>query len=297
MEYELLDNGVVDKLKYLKNQAKDKVAAIVVPHPDDFDILVGHPAQYLIKHGFKVYEILMTGGEYGLVNRGLEEFAHLKGKPLRKIRKMENDEAKRRYGVNPNGEQIVKTVPLGYIDGYSPFNRKSVKRLAKVFKFLSPSIIMGPDPLYSIDWHHDHMMAADNTYFAVREVQNELKLSHYYAFQTYNPNIFIPEQSWDIFQQSLEAHRSQLTPLSILIMKSFLKNIFYRLKRHRVGLRLISFEIPQNISSLLNRIKHHLFCGKTPAVPDRSLYFPQPEKLGLKRIPDNDALNESLQLT
>ena len=233
----------------------------------------------------------MTTGEYGLVNRGAEDLERFKGPLLRKIREKENNQAKQEYGLNDANKPRVSTILMRYIDGYVPFNLESVERLKSVFDGLNPSIVIGADPVFSIDWHHDHMASAYNTYFAVKKYQETHKKIPYSVYQTFKPDTFIPTQSWEIFESTLSAHKSQMTPLGIRIMRSFMENVFYRFRRQKFGLRKISFENPKSIIGVKNYALYSIFSGNTPAIPEKDLYFPSPEELGLKRIPEFNPLS------
>ena len=109
---------------------------IIVPHPDDLEVLTNHFVQYFIAKDFQVYEILFSWGEYGVVNRFDIHEDSLKGKKLRKIRKLENAASKAEYGYFSNGDPHVITIPMGYIDGLFPFRKNPLKGFLKWWRNL-----------------------------------------------------------------------------------------------------------------------------------------------------------------
>ena len=263
-----------------------KVVAIVVPHPDDLEILVGHIVLYFLKHNYRVIEILMTWGEYGVINRFKHNGDKLKGKPLRKIRKKENYHAKTAYGYDNDGLPRVETIPLNYIDGHVPVSFESIHNLLQIFESLKPTVIIGPDPVYSIDWHVDHMACAYNTYFAVKNLNNSLFLKSYCLYQSYKPNLFLPiyQENWVILQKAHLAHKSQMRPVTIKILLTLHRTllIFYHRKKtrlRRINLQKISITGTMGkISTLVDWIIYFLLHNNKP---DNTLYSPTPEQLGL----------------
>ncbi len=174
---------------------------------------------------------------------------------------------------------------MDYIDGHVPFTKKSVDRLFKVLIDIDPSLVIGADPVYSIDWHTDHMATAYNSYFAVKIYRKTSKIVGYFLYQSFKPNAHFPEQSWDVFERTLLPHRSQMTPMGVKLMRNFLEKIYYPLKCHKIGLREVDFGNPRNVRSMMDKIKYSLFSGKTPAIPSPDLYHPSPQELGLNPDP------------
>ena len=265
-----------------------KVVAIVVPHPDDLEILVGHTVLYFLRHGYRVVEILCSWGEYGVVNRFKNHGDRLKGFYLRKIRQKENSQAKTAYGFFPDGSPCVQTIPLSYIDGHVPTSKKAIARLQNIFNNLNPAIIIGPDPVFSIDWHVDHMACAYNVYFAVRQLLNSRAtyLERYLLFQSFRPNYYLPiyRENWGILEKAHLAHRSQLTPFTVKLLLALHRRLLWVSRRGKTRLRNINLkELPffapigQN-SSLLDYIIYGLLGKRLPA---NETYLPEPDKLGL----------------
>jgi LmbE family N-acetylglucosaminyl deacetylase len=280
---------------------KTPIACIVVPHPDDFEIFTGHTAQYFIKRGFKVIEILMTGGEYGIVNRFRENGEHLKGLPLRKIRARENLNAKAVYDqvtFPPNQKKrlhkpYVTSIAMGYVDGYLPFSKESFEDLLRILKEIQPDVIVGAEPVFSIDWHRDHMATAYLTFFAIKHLISthaDYLPKKYFLYQSFDPNCAFPLQSWEIYKQSCLNHRSQLSPLSVRRMGaviSFYRKIFTKNcnKLREISTKnLDSFnKTTGKITSIRNSLLLSIFHKPRTKNP---LYNPTPEELGFSRFPE-----------
>jgi len=268
-----------------------KIAFIIVPHPDDLEILVGHTTQYLVKQGFQVIEILMSWGEYGIVNRFEKTGERLKGIRLRNIRIKENTHAKNYYGHFPDGTSKVRTIPMMYIDGFVPFNNKSIERLYNLFKQYKPQIIIGPDPIYAIDYHVDHLATGRNVYAAVKKYllsTDSRPRVKYGVFQTFRPNFTGPLQSWAVLEHAFNAHRSQMTPILTHILLGALKNIIYPWRCNHFKLRMID----QN-SLIRNGFKEKnkkifdkiMYCLLHSTANNEDLYRPLPTELGLEIDP------------
>lgn len=268
-----------------------KIAFIIVPHPDDLEILVGHTTQYLIKHGFQVIEILMSWGEYGIVNRFEKTGEHLKGIPLRTIRIKENSNAKNCYGRFPEGKPKVSTIPMMYIDGFVPFNTKSIDRLYQLFIQYKPQIILGPDPIYALDYHVDHLATGRIVYGAVKKyiVSHELNPKVKYGlYQTFRPNFGCPLQSWDVLEHAFVAHRSQMTPFLTHILLGALKTLIFPWRCNRFKLRMIDQDslirtgFKEKNKTLFDKI---MYCLLHSTANNEDLYRPLPAELGLEIDP------------
>jgi len=267
-------------------------AIVIVPHPDDLEILVGHTIQYLINHNFRVYEVLMSWGEYGIVNRFAKTGARLKGLPLRAIRIKENNNAKKSYGQFQDGSPKVQTIDMMYIDGFVPFNHKSVSRLYNIFEKMKPEIILGPDPIYAVDYHVDHLATGRNVYAAVRKYissTNQKTKVKYGLFQTYRPNFGGPLQSWELLIKAFNAHRSQMSPLSTHILLYFLKYLVFPWRQFQFRLRMIDLEqlklngFTEKGKTVIDKIMYFLL---NSTINNEELYRPLPAELGLKVDPE-----------
>ncbi len=271
-----------------------------MPHPDDFDIFAGHAAQHLISRGYRVYEILMTGGEYGIVNRFKQTGDHLKGPFLRKVRYRENLRARDIYNrVSPilNSKKLQKpfvtSISMGYVDGYLPVSKASIADLLDLLQKLRPEIIIGADPVFSYDWHRDHMATAYLTYFAVKKLitdHHSYIPKRYYLYQSFSPNRAFPVQSWDIWRQANLQHESQMTPLTVHRMAAvigFFRKIFgrnsYKYREILTKNREEFDNTAGKITSFRDRVFYSLLHG---VQTNDSLYYPTPEELGLSRLPE-----------
>jgi LmbE family N-acetylglucosaminyl deacetylase len=258
---------------------------IIVPHPDDLDILVGHTVQSFIKVGFRVFELLMTGGEYGIANRFTDTGDRLKGKWLQRVRIRENTASKLTYGTFEDGLPKVITIPMGYIDGYVPFNARSVAFLKNTIRKINPAAVIGPDPVFSIDWHRDHMATARNMYCAMQRLLDEkASIRHYWVFQSFQPQRMWPFESWDLFIRACVAHRSQMTPLGTKLLAGFFRCWKKILYNNRQSLREIHLKDlrakkdQREFTRVWQKIIYVLLKGTNQS---NRLYEPTPTELGL----------------
>ena len=288
------DNIVEGEAAWIEFARKNirKIAVIVVPHPDDLDILVGHTTVYYTTHNYQVIEVLSNWGEYRLVNRLGKAGNHLKGKRLASIRKKENSNAKKEYGNFPDGSPRVITFPLDYIDGYVPSGPRSVARFQRLLKILKPAVVVGPEPVFSYDWHHDHMAAAYMVHFGVKGLSDTPWLKQYLLYQTFRANYRLPKlpETWDVLSKTLNAHHSQLTPFGIKLIVVMQRLVaFFRGKSRNLLRRVDIKQLRQKnakmarFTSFWERILHSLLA---PTRNDASIYLPKPEELGLKRFPN-----------
>jgi len=273
-----------------------KCACIVVPHPDDFEILNAHTALALIAANFQVYEILMSGGEYGIVNRFARTGDRIKGKILQKMRFIENRQSKQHYGTFSDGMPCVISLRMDYIDGFIPFTKKSVNRLKTVIQFLQPSIVIGPDPLYTTDLHSDHLATARNTFFAVKWLRKVDRPRYLFFFQSFHNNFGMRPQSWATVSSVNLAHRSQMAPLDIKIFIFCMRYLIFPFRRNRTILRkypVSRFEDPNNWMDSIQNVKDWFLYGITLLAQrfiiqtTNLLYFPHPTELGLKIEPED----------
>lgn len=175
-------------------------------HPDDLEHKCGHLMHYLTtksnkKHTIKIASI--TKGEFGLPGPQYDKF---KGKFLGKIRTKELFEAERIHGIPPESIDF-----FGYVDGFLPFNREFISRVAKYLKKEQPDIIFAPEAIYSWYYHMDHI----NTGRAVFYVINN-KLIDFtpvlYFYTSLNPNFFFGFKNKDIKELTyklIACHRTQ----------------------------------------------------------------------------------------
>jgi len=86
------------------------------PHPDDIEFACASTEIELVKNGHEVIQALFTADEYGTDQNDF------KGERISRIRRWEMREAAKAVGVH-------KIYWIGYIDGYSRFDKESVERL------------------------------------------------------------------------------------------------------------------------------------------------------------------------
>jgi LmbE family N-acetylglucosaminyl deacetylase len=185
------------------------------PHPDDIEM--GMPFTYLeaIRLGNEVVEVLMTNGEYGTTNN---EF---KGKRLSKIRMKEIDKANAVFERGTNNK--VRVVKMGYIDGYLPVNKESLRRVMELLRREKPDIIFTCDPWFAQDYHEDHLNTGRLVYFALKRLKkSELPKRVYYYLS--NKTRFYIKCRWKDFkivEEALLQHRTQVTPMFVKMMLVF----------------------------------------------------------------------------
>jgi LmbE family N-acetylglucosaminyl deacetylase len=279
----------------IPRNVKRKCACIVVPHPDDFEILNAHTALALIHENYQIYEILMSGGEYGIQNLG-KKAQRIKGKILQRMRYFENRVSKRNYGTFADGTPCVISIRMDYIDGFVPFSSKSVNRLKKLFQDLQPKIIVGPDPVYTTDLHEDHVATARITFFAVKSLPKIAYPKQFFLFQSFRNNFGMSPQSWSQIAAVNNAHRSQMTPISIKVFIFLMRYFLFPLRRNKTILRrydVARFNSAKNWSDHIQTFRDKfvyaftiivkkVVIGTTP-----SLYLPLPAELGLKIDPED----------
>lgn len=256
-----------------------KVAVFVVPHEDDFEIFGFHHAHDLIKSGYKIYEIIMTDGRFGTFNKGFS------GNRLKRIRKEEVLNAAQTFGVNSEGESNVEIIFMNYCDGYIPVNKRSINKLRDILNELKPQIVIGMDPFFGIDWHHDHIATGRIFYFALKSMMLEDRPKKMYYLQSYKNDIYLPLSPFDLFEKTLNCYRSQMSPFVIHLMTIGLK-LFLHLKsikgsrRPAVGLRCVSFNNDDNkIIRLSDKIKYRLCFSATQTTLKtyNNVYKPLPD--------------------
>jgi LmbE family N-acetylglucosaminyl deacetylase len=276
-------------MEFLPIENSRKSVFIIVPHPDDLEILAGHAVNYFLDLGYQIYEILFSFGEYGVVNqlRKSDQVDRIKGLNLRKIRKKENFNAKQAYGHFSDGTARVITIPMTYIDGHVPFNQKSVRRIQELIKKIKPSVIISPDPLYSIDWHHDHMNTGRTAYYAVKKIEPKFFPQQFLLFQTFKPNYRLPINSifYATLKKAHQAHRSQLSPLGIKLMLGFHRYLVSPFRAKKQLFRKVELEDfnqydrkYNKLQSLKDKIMYYML-NFTHSV--ESTYIPSPTELGL----------------
>ncbi|MHA1229993.1 MAG: PIG-L deacetylase family protein [Candidatus Helarchaeota archaeon] len=250
---------------------------LLSPHPDDIEFACGSTEVQLVKAGHEVIMACFTADEYGTDRN---EF---KGERISKIRRWEMREAVKVVGIK-------KLYWLGYIDGYSHFDLESVNLIKKFIEKIKPDIIFAPDPFYPLDSHIDHINLAKTVYY----VWNKLKKKPLYLlYYTYKPNYYIPSKYNKIAAEAFKKHISQgfANPIFLYFNRT-VKFIFGLFTPHAIFPEF--FRIVGNIKNYKNPIKIPKIVSKLFSIifykasqkfmPERDLYKPTPEELGLKKF-------------
>ncbi|MHA1314063.1 MAG: PIG-L deacetylase family protein [Candidatus Helarchaeota archaeon] len=247
------------------------------PHPDDVEFICACTEIDLIKKGHDVMMACFTGGEYGISR---DDF---KGERLSRIRRRELKESTRLVGVK-------KLYWMGFIDGYSRFDKESIKMVEEFILKVKPDVIFAPDPFYSVDRHVDHINLAKNVYYVWCRLK---KQPIYLLYYTYMPNYYVPARHGKIAREALKKHVSQgfSRPFSVGF-SWFVKFLFGCFAPHAVfaeafrvlGVqRFLKHENPVRMPKLVKKLFHLLFNGFA-VMPDEMQYHPTPEQLGLKEF-------------
>ncbi|MBD3227681.1 MAG: hypothetical protein GF329_05790 [Candidatus Lokiarchaeota archaeon] len=253
------------------------------PHADDIEL--GSPFMYLesLRLGHDVIEVLMTENQFGTTNN------NFKGSRLKRIRKRELKMANKVFENNTNNK--IKVIRMGYIDGYLPFNKESLKNTIRVLKREKPNIIFTPDPWFAQDFHPDHINTGKLTYFSAKSLKNQDYLKYIFYYYSFK-NDFYFKCNWNDFQiieKALGEHTSQFSPLNTKIEITFYNKlvIFFRLLKTKYvseAYRIQKFENgdlkPPKNYGFFDKIKYVLFSSFT-LWGYRKLVNMTPEELGL----------------
>jgi len=161
-------------------------------HPDDLEHKCGHVMHYLTsksknKHDIKITS--MTRGEFGLPGPQYDKF---KGEFLAKIRTRELYDAEKIHGIPPERIDF-----FGYIDGFVPFNRDFIDRVAEYLKKEKPDIIFAPEAIYSWYYHLDHINTGKAVFYVIyNKLINFSPILYFYT--SLHPNFFFGFKKKDI---------------------------------------------------------------------------------------------------
>jgi len=255
-----------------------------VPHSDDLEFGASFAAIHYLRLGYEVIEILMTNSQYGTSRK---EF---KGNRLASIRKHELEKTLKIY--QEYTRNALNVIRLGYVDGFLPFNKKSVKKVADIIRKKNPDIVFAPDPVYPLDFHYDHLNTGKNLFCALKELEKgELpkEVFFYYSFRN-NYMIAIMPSDVRLSSLALSQHRSQVIAFNLKIYMFYKRiQIFINLIRcHQSGVRYRRLKIENGefksyepSKSIRSRIKY-VFFNKVMHNYKEKTYNPHPEELGLK---------------
>ncbi|MFX0021440.1 MAG: PIG-L deacetylase family protein [Candidatus Hermodarchaeota archaeon] len=174
-------------------------------HPDDLEHKCGHIMHYLAKeskinHEIKIASI--TKGEFGLPGSQYDKF---KGSLLARIRTKELFEAEKIHGILPESIDF-----FGYIDGFVPFNKEFINRIADYLKEEKPDIIFSPEALYSWYYHMDHINTGKAIFYVI--YNNLINFTpKLYFYSSINPNFFFgfKKQDLALTYKLIRCHRTQ----------------------------------------------------------------------------------------
>jgi len=161
-------------------------------HPDDLEHKCGHLMHYLATKTKKNYIIKIasiTKGEFGLPGPQYDKF---KGDFLAKIRIQELYNAEKIHGISPENVDF-----FGYIDGFIPFNKEFVNRVAEYLKKERPNIIIAPEAIYSWYYHMDHINTGRALFYIIHEKLIDFTPILYFYTSLY-PNFFFGFKKKDI---------------------------------------------------------------------------------------------------
>jgi LmbE family N-acetylglucosaminyl deacetylase len=221
--------------------AKKIKVLLVCPHPDDGEVLGHQFCVQSVKAGYDVHEVLACCDEYGTLR---DEF---KGVRIQRIRRHEMITSAKEYGVDKDGNSLIKLHWMDYIDIHVPFSKKSVERLKRFILKIKPDYIIGPDPFVQIDGHTDHLNTGRNYYYALKAIKPEQRPRLMLFFQSTKADFFLPYLHSGIINRARLAHKSQFPPLLVKIMSklNIMFSIFYARKtggRYVAAYRKVVFD-------------------------------------------------------
>ncbi|MHA1786128.1 MAG: PIG-L deacetylase family protein [Candidatus Helarchaeota archaeon] len=259
------------------NKNKKLKVLFFSPHPDDIEFACASTEVELVKNGHRVIEACFTADEYGTDR---DDF---KGERISKIRRREMREAARVVGIH-------ELYWLGYIDGYSRFDRESIDRLKKFLLKINPDLIFAPDPFFTIDNHVDHVNLGKTVFYIWQRLKKKPPLLLYY---TYKPNYYINAQYKEKAREAFKKHVSQgfSKPLFLhfswilkFIFGFFTPHSFFPETYRIVGVKK-NYDNPIKTPIVLKKIlKQLLRAGNFAFMPGDELYKPTPKELNIKEF-------------
>jgi LmbE family N-acetylglucosaminyl deacetylase len=251
---------------------------LVGPHPDDIEFACAGTCQEAIRLGWDVHELLMTSDEYGTPRN---EF---KGRRIKRIRMHEMEEAAKVYGTCMDGSPKIHLHWFGEIDGHLPFTPSVLERLNAFISGLKPSIVLGPDSFFTMDYHPDHLRTGRLLYIAIKKIDPKDRPLLLLYHSTAN-DFFIPIRGLGIQVAAWSKHRSQTTPLNNKVL-GLARWVFYLWRCRKTGTLAEGFRRPMFLAgenehrSIPSMIFHAIFSKLDAGFPP-SYYQPDPAALGL----------------
>ncbi len=238
-------------------------------HADDAEFCCGNTEVILAKKGHELVIACMTGDEYGTDR---DDF---KGKRIRLIREKEMEHAAKNLGA--------KLYWLGFIDGYLPFNKISYQSLKNFVEKIKPNIIFAPEPLFTLDFHTDHVTTGKLIYLILKQMENPPPLLF---FHTLKPNYSVPCTERKTSLKNLSSHVSQnMAKKTTHLGQRFYQFLYAFRTRGNFfgeGYRVVRFKPGESSLSPFRKILYYLSKAfNNLTLPGRDFYRPTPKELGL----------------
>jgi LmbE family N-acetylglucosaminyl deacetylase len=238
-------------------------------HPDDSEFTSGNTEVMAAKQGHEVFIACMTSDEYGTTRNAF------KGKRIKQIRIREMERAARIIGA--------KLDWLGFIDGYLPFNKKALSILKNYIEKVNPGIIFAPDPIFTLDFHPDHVNTGKLIYIILKQMKPPPILLF---FHTLKPNYFVPclerKKARDAFACHVSQGFSRKGAQSAQTIMQLVYGIHIPNHFFAEGFRLILFKPTDNILSRIRKILYWISRAiSTISLLGKDHYLPGPKELGL----------------
>ncbi len=237
-------------------------------HADDSEFTSGSTEIILAKR-HEVIIACMTMDEYGTSR---DDF---KGKRIARIRKREMERAARIVGA--------KLDWLGFIDGYLPLNKRSYQIVKNYIEKIQPHVVFAPEPLFTLDFHNDHVNTGILAYLVVKNMKNPPLLLYFHSFKS---NFYVPCLERRKALEALRCHVSQrFTSLPSRFMLKFYQTLYGLKTRNHLyaeGFRIVRFQPEDSQFSPLRRFFWWLSRAINKIIlPHGNWYHPTPKELGL----------------
>jgi len=236
-------------------QNSTKKALVFTAHPDDHLCCAG-TLMLLKDKGFKIQEIVATGGEKGpWWASETEQKTDFTKEELKKERKKEISEASKIIGID-------QTNFLGLPDGEVEMDFKIVEKIMEIVRKRKPMIVL---TMNSKDYHHDHREVSKIV------LESLARASWSYRFELGKPykvpavllmegfyfgrsHLVVDVTSFAKRKKAvLDAYKSQINPQEKKLLESM---NYYRafLTREEKALSAEAFEIPEEFPIYFNKL-------------------------------------------
>ena len=237
-------------------------------HADDSEFCCGS-TQMIATKKHEMFIACMTGDEYGTSR---DDF---KGKRISRIREREMECAAKLVGADLHW--------FGFIDGYLPFNHRSYTALKEYINKIKPDMIFAPEPLFTLDFHTDHVITGKLIYLVLKQMKMPPLLLYFHSFKS---NFYVPCLEWDRALKALSCHVSQGmarrgTQIGWKLYR-LVYGIFTGGHRYGEGYRVVRFKPSDSYFSPLKKLFWYFMKGVDKLLlPGRDYYSPTPKELGL----------------